>query len=186
LLVREQLSKRDQEIIRIGAQLELARAKVFGMERSKSPIKGQSENNIAGIIDMNTANDRIRQLEIQIEYLQEHIDSLEKELAALEQGHSAVHSGIIKERDQMARDLESERVKSKELLKNLQKLEQLVSDLNQIKDPLLKPSKPNPNSLKNSRHIAELGEKLKATQLKLETNNKRIAMYQKDIQSFLI
>nr|KAJ3420272.1 v-type proton ATPase 16 kDa proteolipid subunit 2 [Polyrhizophydium stewartii] len=157
-VTREQLSKREREIQRLGAQLEIARAQQYGpapVQRSekdnpsKQHIKGSSRT--AGIHDIETAKDRIDQLEIQVEYLQDHIDGLEKELATYEAERGTVQTAFVSERDQLASDLQAERERTAGLLKNLSKLESM-----------------------HLKQIADLTDKLKQAQQKLEQANRRL------------
>ncbi|KAL2915535.1 hypothetical protein HK105_204937 [Polyrhizophydium stewartii] len=210
-VTREQLSKREREIQRLGAQLEIARAQQYGpapVQRSekdnpsKQHIKGSSRT--AGIHDIETAKDRIDQLEIQVEYLQDHIDGLEKELATYEAERGTVQTAFVSERDQLASDLQAERERTAGLLKNLSKLESMVNDLNLARNASPAPkqgtnqflsapqasayptgaaastssglaSKPGqPAVVKHLKQIADLTDKLKQAQQKLEQANRRL------------
>eukprot|EP00842_Homolaphlyctis_polyrhiza_P003827 jgi/Hompol1/4445/HPOL_000207-RA len=149
LITREQLAKREREIQRLGAQLEVARAQQFGAAQhlraanatngTRSPSKQdplsdqlKASSRTAGIVDLHTAKDRIEQLEIQIEYLQEHIDGLEKELAVFERERDTIQSAFVNDRDNLAAELRNERERTAGLLQNLAKLEAM--HLKQIAD----------------------------------------------------
>lgn len=82
MLLREQLSKRDREITRIGTQLEVSKHHQFGSTASAIFVPSSSDQkedlNAATFSDLATARERLEQLEIQIEFLQDHNDALEK------------------------------------------------------------------------------------------------------------
>ena len=82
--LRELASKKDRELLRLGTQLEVSRSQQFGalQPTNANPVinaKGDmvSSRN-AGIQELPEAHERIEQLEVQIEYLQDHVDALEK------------------------------------------------------------------------------------------------------------
>ena len=83
-LLREQVARREQESSRLGAQLEVARAQQFSTvppgARALPEIRGDEpgHSETSGIRNLTVARQRIEQLEMQVEYLQEHIDGLEK------------------------------------------------------------------------------------------------------------
>lgn len=79
------------------------------------------------------ARDRIEQLEIQIEYLQEHINGLETEVQALEQDQGTIHAAILHDKNKLSVDLDAEKNKTKDLVTNLQQLEKMVGELNDMK-----------------------------------------------------
>ena len=67
ILVREQLAKREREIARLGTQLEISRSQQFGPQKPSNPAKSPSIGvRSAAITDLESARDRIEQLEIQI------------------------------------------------------------------------------------------------------------------------
>lgn len=79
-------AKKDRELIRLGTQLEVSRSQQFGafQPTNINPVvidKGElvSGRN-AGIKELPVAHERIEQLEVQIEYLQDHVDALERVL----------------------------------------------------------------------------------------------------------
>jgi predicted RNase H-like nuclease (RuvC/YqgF family) len=82
---------------------------------------------------MEAARDRIEQLELQIEYLQEHIDGLDKEVAAMEQEQGTIHAAILHDKNQIAIELDKEKSRTKDLMKNLSQLERMVTELNELK-----------------------------------------------------
>jgi prefoldin subunit 5 len=88
---------------------------------------------MAGIVTFEQATDRIEQLELQIEYLQEHIDSLDGEVASMEREQGTVHAAILHEKKQLLIDLESEKSKNKVMMKNLKQLETMINELNSMK-----------------------------------------------------
>ncbi|KAI8926969.1 hypothetical protein BC831DRAFT_511187 [Entophlyctis helioformis] len=199
---REQLAKREREIQRLGAQLEIARSQQFGPGQrleprpsspskrgSASPVKGSSRT--AGIVDLDAAKDRIEQLEIQIEYLQEHIDGLEKELGTIEGERDTVQTAFVTERDQLALELAAERERTSGLLGNLARLQSMVNDLAVVRGPSpaakQQPQQPlhgggkhaassaqTQSSVKHLKQIAELTDKVKTTQQKLEQTTRRL------------
>lgn len=185
VLVREQLAKREREVTRLGAQLEVARAKQYSTPGNQVST-GKPRARIIGIASLEAALDRIEQLETQIEFLQEHIESLEKEVGEMEREQGTVHATILNDKDDLAVELQFEKKRSKELLDNLAKLQVMVDELNDLKNGKQKAHHPStnvPNSsvVKHIKRIAELEDKLKTTELKLETNTKRIGMFQREI-----
>lgn len=79
------MSKRDREITRLGAQLEVSRSQQFGALQPTHVLnptvneQGELTSNRTGSFkELPAARERIEQLEVQIEYLQDHIDALEK------------------------------------------------------------------------------------------------------------
>lgn len=142
---------------------------------------------MAGIVTMEQAKDRIDQLESQIEYLQEHIDGLDKEVARMERDQGTIHAAILQDKKNIAKELDSEKEKNKKLMENLKQLEIMVNELNSIKQAAMKHSNSgkdagtNQTITKHVKTISELTEKLKSTELKLETNSKRIGMSQREI-----
>jgi hypothetical protein len=87
VLLREQAAKRDREITRLGAALEVSRSQQFGAYQPTASLpppaqvgpEGHLETSrTAGFKELPAARERIEQLELQVEYLQDHIDALEK------------------------------------------------------------------------------------------------------------
>ena len=86
VLLREQAAKRDREITRLGAALEVSRSQQFGAYQPTVSAtlpqvgpEGQLESSrTIGFKELPAARERIEQLELQVEYLQDHIDALEK------------------------------------------------------------------------------------------------------------
>ncbi|KAJ3257999.1 hypothetical protein HK103_004133 [Boothiomyces macroporosus] len=183
-LLKDQLEKREFEITRLGSELQLARADQFvakqhitrPTESRNGNISRSSMRNI-GISDLETAKDRIEQLEIQTEYLQEHINGLEKEVEDLENTKSMVQSSFVEEKRELAQKLAQERERNAKLMENLENVEKMV---NQLNPNTIQVSK-NPSNIKNAKTISELNDKLKAANLKSEQSSKRILMLQKDI-----
>ncbi|KAH6564305.1 hypothetical protein BASA83_011775 [Batrachochytrium salamandrivorans] len=203
---REQLSKREREILRLSTQLEVSRSQQFGAPQnitsttpqprnghaassspSKTPASRIGTSRTAGIVDIEAAKDRIEQLEIQIEYLQEHIDGLEKELVNLEKDREVVQAVVVDERDQLSEDLKTERERTKELLINLTHLERMVNeiDINRPGFPASKTVNAKSSSLPISKHlkqISELTDKVNTTQQKLERTTLRLNTISKEKQ----
>ncbi|KAJ3322105.1 hypothetical protein HDV06_003556 [Boothiomyces sp. JEL0866] len=183
-LLKDQLEKREFEITRLGSELQLARADQFvakqhitrPTESRNGNVSRNSVRNI-GISDLETAKDRIEQLEIQTEYLQEHINGLEKEVEGLENTKSMVQSSFVEEKRTLAQKLGEERETNAKLMKNLENLEKMVNELN----PNTIQTQKNNSHIKNAKTISELTDKLKAANLKAEQSSKRILMLQKDI-----
>ncbi len=86
-MLRDLAAKKDREVIRLGTQLEVSRSQQFGALQPTSTfnanptIGGNGElimTRNSGIKELPEAHERIEQLEVQIEYLQDHVDALEK------------------------------------------------------------------------------------------------------------
>ncbi|KAI8612686.1 hypothetical protein BC830DRAFT_1135558 [Chytriomyces sp. MP71] len=137
--VRDQVKNRDQEIMRLGAQLEVSRSQQFsnvqvhgrplGVERNE----GAPLDPIESIHQLPIARQRIEQLEMQIEHLQEHIDSLEKERANVTQEKKEFAQSHTDQRRFLQQDLDDERAKTAGLLAAMTKLERMVEDLHAAK-----------------------------------------------------
>ncbi|KAI9204904.1 uncharacterized protein BJ171DRAFT_91369 [Polychytrium aggregatum] len=143
-LIREQLSKREQEIQRLGTELEVCRAQQFGTVPEGtlplSSIKDPGTSETALINDLPVARQRIEQLEMQIEYLQEHIDELEKELAGQEGEKMNIFAAFDEEKRLLNQDLQKEKSRSEGLVRNLNRLESMVQDLSKSRPDGRSPS----------------------------------------------
>ncbi|TPX46008.1 hypothetical protein SeMB42_g03840 [Synchytrium endobioticum] len=138
-LLREQVARREQESARLGAQLEVARAQQFSTvppgARPLHEIRGDEpgHSETAGIRDLTVARQRIEQLEMQVEYLQEHVDGLEKELSSYEAGQQTMLAIKEDELQALQLDLNREKERGDGLLKNLNKLEGMLHELQGLK-----------------------------------------------------
>ncbi|KAL5033378.1 hypothetical protein BDV3_000368 [Batrachochytrium dendrobatidis] len=187
-ITREQLAKREREIQRLGAQLEVSRSQQFGAPQNISTVplsnttKSTSQSSparrgtsyTAGIVDIETAKDRIEQLEIQIEYLQEHIDTLEKELSQAGVERDVVQAAIINERDHLREDLKEEQEKTKGLMENLTQLERMVNELDVSRATTPAGKLGSQPVVKHLKQISELKDTLKTTQQKLDRTTSRL------------
>lgn len=85
-LIRDQLGKREQEIARLGAQLEISRSQQYLSRNTVTNISklGSSLPTFEEVESRlptggeTMSNQRVAQLEMHVEYLQEHISELEK------------------------------------------------------------------------------------------------------------
>lgn len=142
-LLRNQVSQRDSEIKRLGTQLEVARSQQFAVARQEplqkyEPItvkSGGSEEEDKAFqaqTELPQAQVRIQQLETHVEYLQEHIGDLESEAATFDRERRRLKAHISKEQQHLEEELQRERARNATLVKNLNKLEKLVSDLQRL------------------------------------------------------
>ncbi|KAJ3299289.1 hypothetical protein HDU76_006357, partial [Blyttiomyces sp. JEL0837] len=142
-VTRDQLNKREQEILRLGAQLEVSRAQQFSsVQVSGRPVglfrdDGAPIDPAESIHQLPIARQRIEQLEQQIEYLQEHIESLEKEQSEVDETKQAFIYRVEDEKRALIEDLKKEREKSASLLRGATKLEKMVEELSAMRDSLI-------------------------------------------------
>lgn len=164
----------------MGVELELARAQQFGAN-TDAKRKNADDVHMAGITTIESARDRIGQLELQIEYLQEHIDGLEKDILTLEADQGTIHAAILNDKHGIDLERRDAANRNKELLENVARLEKMFSDLNEIKPGAASKAAKENTTLKNIKKIGELTEKLKTSESKIEVNAKRINMFQKEV-----
>ncbi|KAJ3033382.1 hypothetical protein HK097_004862, partial [Rhizophlyctis rosea] len=145
----QQLTRRDQEITRLGVQLENARSQQQFFAASTYKHKGSSgggggENGsreeggdhqigTQQINELPRARARIEQLELQIEYLQEYVEGLEKESTSHESEKQAIHAAANEEKAAISAELAREKERVEGLLRNLERLEGMVGELERIK-----------------------------------------------------
>ena len=172
-LLREQIAKRDMEIKRLGAQLEVSRSQQFGAYQPTThpntfsvDTQGQLTKPSGGATNITAARERIEQLEIQVEYLQDHSDALERELGQFESLKKEEISAYKNARDKMSEDLKLEKERSDGLLKNLTKLQQLVNNLDEFKGPDKQQLKQQLTDV--HKKLVETEHKLSEAQLKLK------------------
>ncbi|KAI8831298.1 hypothetical protein BJ741DRAFT_617217 [Chytriomyces cf. hyalinus JEL632] len=141
--VRSQVKGRDQEIMRLGAQLEVSRAQQFsniqvhGRPLGVQRDEGAPSEPADSIHQLPLARQRIEQLEMQIEHLQEHIDTLERERAGVTEEKMEFAQGYQDEIRFLKQEIEAERAKHVEVLKGMTSLEKKVRDLNVAHDRIL-------------------------------------------------
>lgn len=137
--LRELAAKKDRELIRLGTQLEVSRSQQFGAlqpTNANPVITGSGEivsSRNVDIKELPAAHQRIEQLELQIEYLQDHVDALEKELASFEADKKEEIEAYRIERDEMAEGLSIEKQRCDGLLKSLDSLQKMVKELEEMK-----------------------------------------------------
>jgi DNA repair exonuclease SbcCD ATPase subunit len=162
--------------------LEIARSLQYNAPQSVAhPGKTLSHY---GITDLESAKDRIEQLEVQIEALQEHIDGLETENEQLDSTKTAIHTAIVEERDLARKQLAEEQEKSAKLVANLKNLENMVNELDErVPKPTVTSSIVASSNTKNAKTIKELKEKVISLEQKYEQSSKRCGMLQKELTS---
>ncbi|KAI9357687.1 hypothetical protein DFJ73DRAFT_190585 [Zopfochytrium polystomum] len=187
-VVRGQLAKREQEILRLGAQLELSRAQQFsnvqlsgrpaGVFRDEEPPADLAES----IHQLPIARQRISQLEYQIDCLQEHIDFLEKERSSVEEERAIFKQGFEDQVRVFQQELEKEREKSATLLRATAKMEKLVDELDTLKKNQIDYS-----SLERTkgREIAALHEEITQLKHSLLEKTARVATLERDTSRLL-
>ncbi|TPX37474.1 hypothetical protein SmJEL517_g00561 [Synchytrium microbalum] len=193
--LKEQVGRREQESARLGAQLEVARAQQFSTvppgARPLHEIRDDGTSETAGIRDLTVARQRIEQLEMQVEYLQEHADGLEKELASYESGQQTMLAIKEDERLAMKHELDREKERGDGLLKNLSRLETMLNELQGLKaasprrqnvDSKVSRSKSKDERDKKEhvskipiRQVADLTDKLKSTEALLKSTNHQLS-----------
>ncbi|KAJ3136723.1 hypothetical protein HK100_001477 [Physocladia obscura] len=142
--VRDQVATREQEIMRLGAQLELSRAQQFSSVQIEGRPLGYLRDEGAPLTPAETihqlplARQRISQLELQIEHLQEHIDSLEKERAGVSDEKAQFALGFEDERRFLKMEIEEEREKNIKMLEATKELEKMVGELIIMKEGIEK------------------------------------------------
>ncbi|KAI9326533.1 hypothetical protein BDR26DRAFT_924399, partial [Obelidium mucronatum] len=140
---RDQVKTREQEIMRLGAQLELSRAQQFSnVQVHGKPLgymrdEGAPLDPAESIHQLPIARARIEQLESQIEHLQAHIDMLEQERAGVVEEKAAFAQGFKDEREFLKTELEAERDKNAAMLAATRRLEKMVADLEVMRDGIV-------------------------------------------------
>lgn len=180
-----QVGKRDREITRLSSQLELARAHQFSFSAGNRGGGDHDEYGEGGlgITDLGSAKDRIQTLELQVESLSTHIESLEEEISQMQGQKIQVLTRITDEKKQVELDLDKERKKSESLLKSVEKMEGVVCELEGLRrgvttnSTIIKPS----TAVKNAKLVQELTLKLNTAAVKNEQSAKRLTMMQKDV-----
>ncbi|TPX64074.1 hypothetical protein SpCBS45565_g06173 [Spizellomyces sp. 'palustris'] len=134
-LIRKKLGNREQEMERLGAQLEIARAQQFStVPLSSGTREGGVDGKVQNIQDLNVARQRIEQLEMQLEYLQEHVEGLEKEISAHDEEKQTLYATLDAEKQSLGQQLARERDRTKGLLNSVDKLERMVEQNDIIRE----------------------------------------------------
>ncbi|KNC96052.1 uncharacterized protein SPPG_08646 [Spizellomyces punctatus DAOM BR117] len=134
-LIRKKLENREQEMERLGAQLEIARAQQFStVPLSSGTREGGVDGKVQNIQDLNVARQRIEQLEMQLEYLQEHVEGLEKEISAHDEEKQNLYATLDAEKQSLAQQLARERDRTKGLMNSVDKLERMVEQNDVIRE----------------------------------------------------
>ncbi|KAJ3201675.1 hypothetical protein HDU82_007932, partial [Entophlyctis luteolus] len=110
------------------------------------------------------ARERISQLELQIEHLQEHIDTLEKERAGVKEEKASFAQAFEDERRFLKMEIEEEREKNLKMLDATTRLEKMVSELNVMKDAINKDV-----NFRNNEQASSAVQKLKREISQLES-----------------
>ncbi|KAL7747680.1 hypothetical protein RI367_006969 [Sorochytrium milnesiophthora] len=144
-LLREQILTREQEITRLGSQLELSKTaptyngstllsksqklrSVSMQDGRTSPRTSPSRSPLA---DQMATDDRIEQLESQVDFLQDTIQSLEKQLASGEQRGDRKLEEVVKENATLQKEIEYAKAKNEKLVSNLDGMEQQLKSMQQ-------------------------------------------------------
>ncbi|KAJ3027259.1 UNVERIFIED_CONTAM: hypothetical protein HDU68_004174 [Siphonaria sp. JEL0065] len=183
---RDQVKTREQEIMRLGAQLELSRAQQFSnVQVHGKPLgymrdEGAPLDPAESIHQLPIARARIEQLESQIEHLQAHIDMLEQERAGVVDEKAAFSQGFKDEREFLKQELEAEREKNGAMLAATRKLEKMVAGLEVMRDGILGNSKSqrSPTSRKSQSPNKELS-------LDLVNENERLQNQVSELESIV-
>ncbi|KAI8819353.1 uncharacterized protein EV422DRAFT_109288 [Fimicolochytrium jonesii] len=107
-VLRKQMISRNQEIARLGTQLEIACAQQFSSVQFKSTA-GATNAKQHVIQDLDAARQRIAQLEAQSDLFHEHVEALEKEIAAHEDDKKALYKSFETEKKDILAQLQKER-----------------------------------------------------------------------------
>ncbi|KAJ3118488.1 hypothetical protein HDU96_001307 [Phlyctochytrium bullatum] len=139
--LRDQLAKREQEIVRLGTQLEVARAQQFasvhirGRPLPKLPLSAPPGTSLEddGEIDaaesahlLPIARERIQHLEQQVEYL------LEQERADVEKEKAEFAAQLEGEKAKVEDELRRERHRNSGLLRAMARLDKMVQQYNAL------------------------------------------------------
>ncbi|KAJ3105156.1 hypothetical protein HDU97_008438 [Phlyctochytrium planicorne] len=134
--LKDQLTLREQEIVRLGTQLEISRAQQFSsIQVSGKPVgvvrgDGAPIDPAESIHLLPVARERIEQLEQQVEHLLEQIDSLEKERAQAETDKDEHVLQVDAEKKNMEEELRKERQRNAGLIRSMSKLENMLAEYN--------------------------------------------------------
>ncbi|CAG8448798.1 7441_t:CDS:10 [Ambispora gerdemannii] len=133
--LENQITTREQEIARLGSLLVT--------KRSDNPL-----DNVGDIPTESASaeqlNSKIQQLEIQKEYLQEHILNLEQDKSKLEQERDSIEEEYKKEKMTIMDELRVVKNQSQQIYKDMENLELLVDDLNGLHSHICKKGKKKP------------------------------------------
>ncbi|KAJ3089136.1 hypothetical protein HK102_007124 [Quaeritorhiza haematococci] len=141
-MIRDQLVKREQEIHRLGNQLEISRAKQYLIPLSKKPSNinspsrskdatgsGEHNNDKDHLYDLGIAKARIEQLEMMVEHLQEHAEALEKEIAAVGEEKAQMLTEHREETEGLRKMLERERGRVRDMEAGYLEMERDLEEL---------------------------------------------------------
>ncbi|CAG8526771.1 4269_t:CDS:10 [Ambispora leptoticha] len=129
-ILENQVTTREQEIARLGSLLV--------DKRSDKPLDvdiGDIPSESASAAQMHS---RIQQLEIQKEYLQDHILNLEQDKSKLEQERESIEEEYKKEKMTIMNELREVKNQSQQIYKDLENLELLVDDLSELHSHICK------------------------------------------------
>ena len=129
-------------------------------------------------VDLKAAKERIVNLEMQLEALSFHLESLESEIANNESVKAGVINDIQSQKDRVEMELDKERRKNETLIKQVNSMEGFVKEVEELRkggkvvNSVIKPS----TGVKNARLVQELTTKVNTLSSKLETCQKRLNM----------
>ncbi|KAI9146415.1 hypothetical protein BKA69DRAFT_23059 [Paraphysoderma sedebokerense] len=146
-LYREQITNREQEIARLGALLETSRAQSF--------VTG----GVSGITS--AKNSRVEQLEMQVEYLQEHVQSLESDLSQAANKRNDKMEELERQKHNIEMELENAKEKNAKLIKSLERLEKTINSLR---------GKGSPSKVASSPDVSTSGQKSRSVKIQSSVN----------------
>ncbi|KAJ3156687.1 hypothetical protein HDU86_003911 [Geranomyces michiganensis] len=157
-IVRKQVVHREEEISRLGSQLELARSQQFTTlpftaTAAKSASDGTeltgSVNTLSNVHDLPVARKRIEQLELQLTHMQEHTENLEKEIATHGEEKRALHRNLQEERKEIEAELQTERARVRDMAHSITTLERMLGALGDTrrKTPSASPTRMNESGI---------------------------------------
>lgn len=125
--MESKLLHRDEEVRRIGTQLEIARSNQFhdlGETTGETVITADQAASRYPLVKQ-----RVDQLEYQIEHLHDYVNTLEIKCGAFIKDREAIVHVHEEERLNYSQLLEKEKENNETLIKNIKHLERMVSDL---------------------------------------------------------
>jgi len=166
--LKDMLSRREDEIKRLSQNLKHSMINNLSEYTHK---EGDNEEEVTKSLEekLISATQRIKELEIQVEYWQEHVQILQKEVDDLEQEKENYLFKQDNEKQILENNLRNEQLKNEELGKNINKFETMVKELTETRILSPPPKKAPSDDLKGIPNFI-VDNKLKNNNIK--KNNK--------------
>jgi len=131
--LKDMINRRDDEIERLSKSLKNSKMNNLSEFTNKNDNDNKEEVTKSLEERLISSNQRIKELEIQVEYWQEHVQILQKEVDDLEQEKETYLFKQDNEKQTLENDLKNEKLKNAELGKNINKFESMVKELTEVR-----------------------------------------------------